>query len=134
MTVVTNTPETTPSGDPSKPTKTRKKGRPRKSEVAGKRPVGRPKGEGAVMQEYKRRMLARPDSAKVLDSIYKAALDDEHKNQAVAWKIVVDRILPVAIFEQDIKRSGGKSSVSVTINGVDTKRSVTIDDGEFEEV
>jgi len=35
--------------------------------------VGRPKGDAAVINEYKTRMLASPKSRKVLDSIMDAA-------------------------------------------------------------
>ena len=39
-------------------------------------------------------MLASPKSRRVLDSIFDAALNDDHKNQAAAWKLVMDRMLP----------------------------------------
>ena len=49
----------------------RKRGRPRKSDVAASKKgnrnaVGRPKGDAAVINEYKARMLASPKSRKVL--------------------------------------------------------------------
>ena len=98
-------------------------GRPSKKDVANKKAgnrgkVGRPKGDAGIMQEYKARMLASPKSRKVLDSIFNAALDDDHKNQAAAWKIVVDRILPVGMFEKDVLQSGGKNSIQINITGV----------------
>ena len=98
-------------------------GRPSNAEVAKKKAgnrgkVGRPKGDAGIMQEYKARMLASPKSRKVLDSIFNAALDDDHKNQAAAWKIVVDRILPVGMFEKDVLQSGGKNSIQINITGV----------------
>jgi len=97
-------------------------GRPKKNTVAsktkGKRnAVGRPKGDAAVINEYKARMLASPKSRKVLDAILNAALDDEHKNQAAAWKLCMDRLLPVSYFEKD-KASGGKSAINISITGV----------------
>jgi len=82
-----------------------------------RRGVGRPKGDAAIINEYKARMLASPKSKKVLDSIMNAALDDEHKNQAAAWKICMDRLLPVSYFEKD-KASGGKSAINISITGV----------------
>jgi hypothetical protein len=63
-------------------------------------------------------MLASPKSKKVLDSIFDAALNDDHKNQAAAWKLVMDRILPVAAFEKDVIKQGGKNSISINITGV----------------
>ena len=62
-------------------------------------------------------MLASPKSRKVLEKIFDAALDDDHKNQSAAWKLVMDRMLPVSYFEKD-KLSGGRNSVSISITGV----------------
>jgi nitrate reductase alpha subunit len=107
-------------------------GRPPKVE---KRAIGRPKGEAAIMKGYRERMLNSPKSRKVLDSIFAAALDDDHKNQAAAWKIVVDRIVPVSSFEKEAG-SGGRASIQVNITGVpginlDTEDAI---DGTCEEV
>jgi hypothetical protein len=90
-------------------------GRPAKKE---KRKVGRPKGEAGIMKEYRERMLNSPRSKKVIDSIFRAALDDDHKNQAAAWKIIVDRIVPVSGFEKEI---GGtqRAAIQVNITGVE---------------
>ena len=101
----------------------KKRGRPKKQDVLAKKAgnrgqVGRPKGDAAIMNEYKARMLASPKSARVLETILSAALDDEHKNQAAAWKIVVDRMLPVGMFEKDVLQSGGKNSIQINITGV----------------
>ena len=100
-----------------------KRGRPKKDNVLAKKAgnrgqVGRPKGDAAIMNEYKARMLASPKSRKVLETILSAALDDDHKNQAAAWKIVVDRMLPVGMFEKDVLASGGKNSIQINITGV----------------
>ena len=121
--------------EPAKTTKPKaRRGRPPKNT---KNPVGRPKGEASIMKEYRERMLNSPKSRKVLDSILNAALDDEHKHQAAAWKIVADRILPVSSFELDSKNT--KPSVNITITGIGEQSRVnidseSIDDAEFEEV
>ena len=86
--------------------------------AGGRGKVGRPKGDAAIINEYKARMLASPKSRKVLDTIFNAAMDDDHKNQAAAWKLVMDRILPVAAFEKDIVQNGGKSAIQINITGV----------------
>ena len=123
-------------------TENKKRGRPRKDSVLAKKAgnrgqVGRPKGDAAIMNEYKARMLASPKSAKVLESILNAALDDDHKNQAAAWKIVVDRMLPVGMFEKDVLASGGKNSIQINITGVGStsvvgsSESEDIIDGEY---
>lgn len=101
----------------------KRRGRPPKKQDA--RPVGRPKGEAGIMKEYKERMLNSPKSRKVLDAILNAALDDEHKHQAIAWKIVADRILPISSFTE-AKQNG--ASVNITISGIGGEH-VTIDGG-----
>lgn len=101
----------------------RRRGRPPKKTVAenkkGNRVArGRPKGDAAIINEYKARMLASPKSKKVLDKIFDAALDDEHKHQAAAWKLVMDRVLPTAAFEKDIVKGSGKNAIQINITGV----------------
>ena len=96
--------------------------RPKKTELAAvknknKGIIGRPKGDKAIIDEYKARMLNSPKSAKVLESILNAALNDDHKNQAAAWKLVVDRIIPVSAFEQT-KQGGSAPTVSINIMGL----------------
>jgi len=103
--------------------KKRGRGRPRKGEIvektAGSRgKVGRPKGDASIINEYKARMLASPKSAKVLETIFEAALDHDHKNQAAAWKLVMDRILPVGAFEREVTKDGGRSAIQINITGV----------------
>ena len=101
---------------------TTKRGRPKKTDIAKKKAggrgvVGRPKGDAAIINEYKARMLASPKSEKVLEAIYSAALDDDHKNQAAAWKLIMDRFLPLSYFEKDGQNSG-RASISINITGV----------------
>jgi hypothetical protein len=102
--------------------KVRGRGRPKKGEIVAKKSknrgtLGRPKGDKAIIDEYKARMLNSPKSAKVLESILNAALNDDHKNQAAAWKLVVDRIMPVSAFEQT-KQGSGTPSISINITGL----------------
>ena len=101
----------------------RKRGRPKKSEIKAKKqgnrgPVGRPKGDAAIINEYKARMLASPKSKLVLETIFSAALDDDHKHQAAAWKMIMDRMLPVAAFEKEVVKDGGRSAIQINISGV----------------
>jgi hypothetical protein len=76
-------------------------------------------------------MLTSPKSKKVLESIFDAALNDDHKNQAAAWKLVMDRMLPVSYFEKD-KVAGGKSAINISITGVGGETTV-ISGGEQQE-
>jgi hypothetical protein len=119
----------------------RGRGRPKKTDVAavkkGNRGVrGRPKGDAAVMNEYKARMLASPKSAKVLEAIFNAALDDDHKNQAAAWKLVMDRVAPTAMFEKEVVQGNGRSAIQINITGVGSTdiRSGNVIDGDSGEV
>ena len=103
----------------------RKRGRPKKSEIKAKTSgsrgkVGRPKGDASIINEYKARMLASPKSELVLQTIFDAATNDDHKNQAAAWKLIMDRILPVGAFEKDVIKDAGRSSIQINITGVGT--------------
>jgi len=96
--------------------------RPKKTELAAvknknKGVIGRPKGDKAIIDEYKARMLNSPKSVKVLEAIFDAALNDDHKNQAAAWKLIVDRIAPLSSFE--LAKSGGQTpQISINITGL----------------
>ena len=106
--------------------------RPKKTELAAvknknKGIIGRPKGDKAIIDEYKARMLNSPKSAKVLESILNAALNDDHKNQAAAWKLVVDRIMPISAFET-AKQGGGSAAISINIMGLGQATTEVIED------
>lgn len=120
----------------------RKAGRPKKTElVAVKKKntgiIGRPKGDTAIINEYKARMLNSPKSVKVLEAIYDAALNDDHKNQAAAWKLIVDRIVPLSTFEAT-KNSGQTPQITINVSGlnspsVNTEQVYDIADVEIKE-
>jgi hypothetical protein len=110
----------------------RKAGRPKKSELATKKKGnrelrGRPAGDKQIMDEYKQRMLTSPKSARVLEAIFDAALDPDHKAQAAAWKLIVDRIVPVSSFDQ-VKQGGGMPSISINISSIGQPVIETLDD------
>jgi hypothetical protein len=115
---------TVPSGN--------KKGRPSKSDLVetksrtlGKR--GRPAGDAAIINEYKLRMLNSPKSAKVLEKIYEAALNDEHSHQAAAWKLILDRVVPVSAFDVS-KSGGGVPQISINITGLSQPSTEVVED------
>tara|TARA_R110002167_G_scaffold231748_1_gene436944 strand:+ start:379 stop:789 length:411 start_codon:yes stop_codon:yes gene_type:complete len=122
--------------------KPKRRGRPPKSEIVSRKrgevgTRGRPKGDAAIINEYKSRMLTSPKSARVLESIFDAALNDDHKNQAAAWKLVMDRVLPSSYFEKD-KAGGSKGGINISITGVGGETTVIsenteqeAEDGEF---
>jgi len=115
----------------------RKRGRPKKSEVEarkkGNRGVrGRPPGDAARINEFKARLLATSGDA-VITKIINIAQNDEHPGQMAALKMCMDRVLPLSYFEKD-KMSNGKSSVSITITGVNGDTVITGNDSEEGEV
>ena len=110
----------------------RKAGRPKKGEIVAKKKGnrelrGRPKGDKAIMDDYKARMLNSPKSARVLEAIFDAALDPEHKAQSAAWKLIVDRIVPVSSFEQ-VKQGGSAPAISINITGLTQATTVIAED------
>lgn len=113
----------------------KKRGRPKKSDLkaatGGK--VGRPKGTAGIIADYRDRMLHSPKSRKVMDAIFDAALDENHKGQQAAWKIIADRILPISAFEQDLKRSGGKSGITINIQGLGENVNISGSEDDFSE-
>tara|TARA_R110000764_G_scaffold118581_2_gene206145 strand:+ start:1364 stop:1792 length:429 start_codon:yes stop_codon:yes gene_type:complete len=116
----------------------RKRGRPKKTDIVNRKRGatglgrGRPKGDAAIINEYKTRMLTSPKSKKVLESIFDAALNDDHKNQAAAWKLVIDRVLPASYFEKD-KAGGGRGGINISITGVGGETTVISDNEDIEE-
>ena len=119
----------------SQPPKKRR-GRPRKSDVVSRKrgqtglSRGRPKGDAAIINEYKSRMLTSPKSRKVLESIFDAALNDDHKHQSAAWKLIVDRIVPVGAFEKDVVKGAGKSAIQINITGVGGTETTVVSNNE----
>ena len=101
----------------------RKAGRPKKGEIVAKKKGGRelrgrPKGDTAIMNEYKARMLASPKSARVLEKVFEIALDDEHTGQMAAMKLVLDRIVPASSFDTAKGNNGGAPQISINITGL----------------
>jgi len=99
----------------------RKRGRPKKSEVAAKKKGnrgvrGRPPGDAARINEFKARLLATSGD-KVINKVIQIAQDDEHPGQMAALKMCMDRVLPLSYFEKD-KATGGRNAISITITGV----------------
>lgn len=114
----------------------RKRGRPKKSEVAakkrGNRGVrGRPPGDAARINEFKARLLATSGD-KVINKVIQIAQDDEHPGQMAALKMCMDRVLPLSYFEKD-KTTGGRNAISITITGVGGDTTIVGSDDKAEE-
>lgn len=113
------------------PQKKRKAGRPKKSElteIKESRSVGRPKGTAAIINEYRDRMLLSPKSAKVLEAVFNAALQDGHPHQAAAWKLVMERVAPLSSFDTSKGSNGAAPSISINISGLNTPSVETVED------
>ena len=89
----------------------------------------------AIVNQMMTELLEHPKTPKVINKIMQAALDDDHKGQTTAWKIIADRVLPTSYFEND-KDGNAKSAISITITGVGTETEIKNDDaidGEYTE-
>ena len=76
---------------------------------------GRPAGMRARQLELKQTLLEHPDVPKVIETVIRAALDDNHKNQTAAQKILMDRMLPISTFE---KAGDSREKINLVINTI----------------
>ena len=65
--------------------------------------------------ELKQTLLEHPDVPKVIETVIRTALDDNHKNQAVAQKLVMDRLLPISTFEKAVD---SREKINIVINTI----------------
>ena len=63
---------------------------------------GRPQGMRAIQLDLQEQLYNHPDNQKVIETIYRAALDDNHKNQAAAQKLLMDRMLPISVCDKNV--------------------------------
>ena len=76
---------------------------------------GRPAGMRARQLELKQTLLEHPDVPKVIETVIRTALDDNHKNQTAAQKILMDRILPISTFEKAVD---SREKINIVINTI----------------
>ena len=76
---------------------------------------GRPAGMRARQLELKQTLLEHPDVPKVIETVIRTALDDNHKNQTAAQKILMDRMLPISTFE---KAADSREKINIVINTI----------------
>ncbi len=98
-------------------------GRPSKKDLAATKDLTK-REQSAALKEFRARLLLNPKSPKLIEKLFDLAFDDEAKQQAVALKILSDRLMPVAGFTSDGKQ---QASVSINISGLGDNRGVTID-------
>lgn len=75
---------------------------------------GRPPGQYAAQLALQEMMYNHPDKERVINEVFRAALDQDHKNQAAAMKIVTDRLVPVSGFE----KLRGSNAIQINISTV----------------
>jgi len=88
---------------------------PVKKKKSPPKKLGRPKEIGTKVQELKDRLLNSADSSRIVNKIINKALDDDDKDQMVALKLCLDRILPVSLFE---KARDQRSAIQINITGL----------------
>ena len=76
---------------------------------------GRPAGMRARQLELKQTLLEHPDVPKVIETVIRTALDDNHKNQTAAQKILMDRMLPISTFEKAVDN---REKINIVINTI----------------
>ena len=76
---------------------------------------GRPAGMRARQLELKQTLLEHPDVPKVIETVIRAALDDNHKNQTAAQKILMDRMLPISAFEKAVD---SREKINIVFNTI----------------
>ena len=80
---------------------------------------GRPAGMPARQLELKQTLLEHPDVPKVIETVIRTALDDNHKNQTAAQKILMDRMLPITTFEKAVD---SREKINIVINTIRPKK------------
>ena len=76
---------------------------------------GRPAGMRARQLELKQTLLEHPDVPKVIETVIRTALDDSHKNQTAAQKLLMDRMLPISTFEKAVD---SREKINIVINTI----------------
>ena len=77
---------------------------------------GRPAGIRASQLAMQQKLFAHPDNNKVIEAVYRAALDDDHKHQAAAQKLLMDRMLPISVCD---KNADIREKITININSVE---------------
>ena len=76
---------------------------------------GRTAGMRTRQLELKQTLLEHPDVPKVIETVIRTALDDNHKNQTAAQKVLMDRMLPISTFEKAVD---SREKINIVINTI----------------
>ena len=77
---------------------------------------GRPAGIRASQLALQQKLFAHPDNNKVIEAVYRAALDDDHKHLAAAQKLLMDRMLPISVCD---KNADIREKITISISAVE---------------
>jgi hypothetical protein len=76
---------------------------------------GRPPGTRAAQLELQKLIFEHPKMAEVVETVFRAALDDNHKNQAAAQKLLLDRAIPISSCQ---KTPDMRQQINVVVTGI----------------
>ena len=62
---------------------------------------GRSPDMQAIQLDLQEKLYNYPDNHKVIETIYCAVLDGNHKNQAAAQKLLFDRMFPISVRDKN---------------------------------
>ena len=66
--------------------------------------------------------MEHPDVPKVIETVIRTALDDSHKKQNAAQKILMDRMLPISTFEKAVD---SREKIDIVINTIWPEKEAT---------
>ncbi|MEC7187671.1 MAG: hypothetical protein VXW45_04415 [Pseudomonadota bacterium] len=79
------------------------------------KPRGRPPGTRAAQLELQKLIFEHPKMAEVVETVFRAALDDNHKNQAAAQKLLLDRAIPISACDRS---PDFRQQVNIVVSGI----------------
>ena len=69
-----------------------------------------------AMAKLKEDLLESGRLQSVVNTVINAALDDEHKHQSAAWKLLMDRVMPQTMFEQEVSKGQARNAIQINIS------------------
>ncbi len=116
-----------PRGRPKKPNRlmTREQWKEESKKVSG-----RPTGMRTAIKKLEERLLSANRIEGVIDSIVDAASDPEHKNQAAAWKLIMDRMAPLSHYDKN--KGGERPQIQINVSGINDIKTEKVIEGVVE--
>lgn len=89
------------------------------------------KKAAVAIHQMKNDLVHSHQVPQLMQKIMSAALDDDHKYQAQAWKLLVDRVLPQSVFEQEVSKGQARNAIQINISTMGNTTTTDIIDGEL---